>query len=30
MLSDERALEWLGEHDHLADDDQRAYDANNN
>ena len=29
MLSAESALEWLGEHDHLADDDQRAYDANN-
>lgn len=29
MLSDKEALEWLGEHDHLKDDDQRAYDANN-
>ena len=29
MLSDERALEWLGEHEKLKDDDQEAYDANN-
>ena len=29
MLSDDDALEWLGENDHLDDDDQRAYDANN-
>ena len=30
MLSDDNALEWLGEHDHLKYDDQRAYDANDN
>lgn len=29
MLSDSRALEWLGEHEKLKDDDQRAFDANN-
>ena len=29
MLSDDNALEWLGEHDHLKYDHQRAYDANN-
>lgn len=29
MLSDDRALEWLGKHDHLKSDDQDAYDANN-
>ena len=28
-LSEDDAIEWLGEHDHLDDDDQRAYDANN-
>ena len=28
-LSEDAAIEWLGEHDHLDDDDQRAYDANN-
>ena len=25
MLSDSRALEWLGEHDHLKYEEQRAY-----
>ena len=29
MLSDKSALEWLGEHNHLKNDDQRAFDANN-
>lgn len=29
MLTDKSALEWLGEHDHLKYDDQRAYDAYN-
>ena len=29
MLSDDEALEWLGDHDHLDDDDQRIYDENN-
>lgn len=29
MLSDSRALEWLGEHEKLKDDDQSAFDANN-
>ena len=28
MLSDERALEWLGEHGHLKSRDQEAYDYN--
>lgn len=28
MLSDDDAIEWLGEHDHLDDDDQEVYDAN--
>ena len=27
-LSEDDAIEWLGENDHLDDDDQRAYDAN--
>ena len=29
MLSKNKALEWLGEHDHLDSADQRAYDAYN-
>ena len=29
-LSDDDALEWLGEHDHLKSDNQEAYDYNNN
>ena len=29
MLSVDRALEWLGEHEKLKSDDQEAYDANN-
>ena len=28
-LSEDDALEWMGENDHLKYDDQRAYDANN-
>lgn len=28
-LSDDDAIKWMGENDHLKDDDQRAYDANN-
>ncbi len=30
MLSDDRALEWLGEHEHLKSDDQKAYNYNKN
>ena len=29
MLTEDDAIEWLGEHDHLDDDDQEAYNANN-
>ena len=29
-LSEDDALEWMGKNDHLKDDDQEIYDANNN
>ena len=29
MLSDDRAIEWMGDHDHLDSSDQDVYDAQN-
>ena len=29
MLSDRKAVEWMGKNNHLKSDDQGAYDANN-